>query len=548
MSSLAVIIPTCDRPQQLWACLNSVLFQVEKKTDHIFIVNDGTPGSVESGFSKIPNVTVIEHCKDYYARASAINVGLAAATGYDYGLILDDDCRLRPKAIHYHRKAWKSGREVNGKVLYVGAIHEAPYDKDLRLAPKYGGLRAALIKYGGTVNLSFPLEAVVKAGAFDEKFDGQWGFEDTELCSRLMIRDGWEVIHVKNAIADHDCKEPANDSYSRKVVGKNRDLYETLIETYRKGMWGPHMRVAVIADVRGWAFDNILKGIIKYNPDPNLQIDVFYETEVRDDQQQMAKIAKYDLIYPFSLFQTDFLWQWGCRDYIGMCHMGPLGTGLPPGQLPDVSSYNQTLYRGAINGRRFGVISKFLADVWRPVRPDVRFLRVGVDPDLFYPLRGERAEGPLRVGWVGNSEKPYKRFDLVKAATDCEGIELCTVDWRRAHGDVLRPYEQMGDFYRSLDVYLCTSDHEGLPTPALEVAGCGVPIVSVPVGAIPELVVDGVTGYIVSQDAQEIQTRLASLRDDRAACQRMGVAMMERISERAWPRVVMDWIDFIKGE
>ena len=231
MNSLAVIIPTCDRPQQLWACLNSVLLQVEK-ADHVYIVNDGTPGSVQSGFSKIPNVSIIEHCKDYYARASAINAGFAAAAGYDYGLILDDDCTLRSDALSYHQRAWNHASETFAKALYVGAIHQAPHYIDLRLAPEYGGLRAALMRYGGTVNLSFPLEAMVEAGGFDVRFDGQWGFEDAELYSRLMIRDEWKVMYVDKAIADHGFKEPANGSYSRNVFDYNEDLYRSLVKTY----------------------------------------------------------------------------------------------------------------------------------------------------------------------------------------------------------------------------------------------------------------------------------------------------------------------------
>jgi len=307
------------------------------------------------------------------------------------------------------------------------------------------------------------------------------------------------------------------------------------------------MRVAVIADVRGWAFDNILQGIIKYNPDPELQIDVFYEVELRRDRQKIRDLAKYDLIFPFSLFQANFLFREGYRDYITMAHMGPLGTGLPPGEIPEVSSYDPGLFRAGMQGRRFGVVSTFLADVWRLVKPDVQFLRIGVDPDIFYPSTEERAAGPLRVGWVGNSEKPYKRFDLVTAATDCAGMELCAVDWQRTRGDVVRPHDQMGDFYRSIDVYLCTSDHEGLPTPVLESAACGVPVVSVPVGIVPELVDDYQTGFIVDQGVVHIQAALCYLRDHPQGCAFMGGSILLRAQQRLWPVVVGDLIDFIKG-
>jgi len=237
LPGLAIIIPTCNRSRELWDCIYSVLPQLRMATNRIYVVNDGDPGSVESRVLSLPGIRLIEHCRSYYARASALNAALvkAAEDGYDYGLILDDDCTLRSDAIHYHREAWKAPAEINSKRLYVGMIHQQPYDTDLRLAPACGGLKAALIRYGGAVNLSFPLAAIQETGGFDERFDGQWGFEDAEFYSRLILRDGWEVIHIKNSVAEHQFKQPANASYSRDVFDKNQMLYERLLETYQKG-------------------------------------------------------------------------------------------------------------------------------------------------------------------------------------------------------------------------------------------------------------------------------------------------------------------------
>lgn len=236
LPGLAIIVPTCNRPRQLEACVNSVLPQLRKDTDRIYVVNDGEPGSVAGKISEMPNVLLIEHCKPYYARASALNAALMEACifGYDYGLILDDDCTLRSDAIHYHYEAWKTMAQINPRCLYIGAIYQKLYDTDTRFAPEYGGLKAALIRYGGTVNLSFPLAAVWAAGGFDERFDRQWGFEDAELYSRLILRDGWEIMYVKNAIAVHRFEESATVSYSRGAFDKNKALYESLVKAYQE--------------------------------------------------------------------------------------------------------------------------------------------------------------------------------------------------------------------------------------------------------------------------------------------------------------------------
>jgi glycosyltransferase involved in cell wall biosynthesis len=52
-------------------------------------------------------------------------------------------------------------------------------------------------------------------------------------------------------------------------------------------------------------------------------------------------------------------------------------------------------------------------------------------------------------------------------------------------------------YYRSLDLYLNTSVHEGLPLSVVEAMACGKPIVSAAVGGIPEIVEHGKDGYLV---------------------------------------------------
>jgi glycosyltransferase involved in cell wall biosynthesis len=52
-------------------------------------------------------------------------------------------------------------------------------------------------------------------------------------------------------------------------------------------------------------------------------------------------------------------------------------------------------------------------------------------------------------------------------------------------------------YYRSLDLYLNTSVHEGLPLSVVEAMACGKPIVSAAVGGIPEIVEHGKDGFLV---------------------------------------------------
>jgi glycosyltransferase involved in cell wall biosynthesis len=63
--------------------------------------------------------------------------------------------------------------------------------------------------------------------------------------------------------------------------------------------------------------------------------------------------------------------------------------------------------------------------------------------------------------------------------------------------EFLAPRPDPFDYYRSLDLYLNTSVHEGLPLSVIEAMACGKPVVSAAVGGIPEIVADGEDGFLV---------------------------------------------------
>jgi glycosyltransferase involved in cell wall biosynthesis len=74
-------------------------------------------------------------------------------------------------------------------------------------------------------------------------------------------------------------------------------------------------------------------------------------------------------------------------------------------------------------------------------------------------------------------------------------------------------------------VFALPSYKEALPASLIEAMGAGVPVVASPVGGIPEVVSDGVSGILVGAgDTKNLQRALARLLSDRALAQRMGEA------------------------
>jgi glycosyltransferase involved in cell wall biosynthesis len=58
------------------------------------------------------------------------------------------------------------------------------------------------------------------------------------------------------------------------------------------------------------------------------------------------------------------------------------------------------------------------------------------------------------------------------------------------------PHSQMPQALRQMDLYLTTSYQEGMPNGVLEAMACALPVVATAADGIPELVQDGITGYL----------------------------------------------------
>jgi glycosyltransferase involved in cell wall biosynthesis len=69
---------------------------------------------------------------------------------------------------------------------------------------------------------------------------------------------------------------------------------------------------------------------------------------------------------------------------------------------------------------------------------------------------------------------------------------------------------RMPDFYNALDSYLATARVEGGPVPVIEAMSCGIPIISTPVGMVPDFIRNNVNGIIVAHE--DIPGTIAAIR------------------------------------
>lgn len=179
----------------------------------------------------------------------------------------------------------------------------------------------------------------------------------------------------------------------------------------------------------------------------------------------------------------------------------------------------------------------------------------GVDTATFRPLGLERQPG--RVLFVGNSDDRNKgaRY-LVDALARLDDIDWHLVVVDRRDATVVRQRatalgiaervtltgrlsrEDLAREYNRAAVFVSPSLYEGFGLPAAEAQACGAPVVATRAGALPEVVVDGVTGLLVPPaDAASLAGAMRAVLSDGSLAARLGGAAAERAArELTWAR------------
>jgi glycosyltransferase involved in cell wall biosynthesis len=183
----------------------------------------------------------------------------------------------------------------------------------------------------------------------------------------------------------------------------------------------------------------------------------------------------------------------------------------------------------------------------------------GIDCVRFAPNRDRRREVRAQLGisddaWVVGAvgrlapEKDYALLVDAMAPLLCnarrlvlvgDGAERNALRARidgipgRAWVHMVGERRNVENLLAAFDAFALTSRTEGLPLVLLEAMATGLPVVSTAVGGIPDLVEDGVTGFLVpARERAPLTGRLASLCADEALSRRLGEAGRRKVHER----------------
>ena len=185
---------------------------------------------------------------------------------------------------------------------------------------------------------------------------------------------------------------------------------------------------------------------------------------------------------------------------------------------------NALLFGG--DAQRFAVSEEVRHSIWRPLRAGVEVLVHGLVVDDAVEARGRRAatrqalgvrEDDILVGTVANY-RPQKGYPdlLAAAASVVERVpqaRVLAVGQGPLEAEIIARHAELGlgerfsllgyradvmDVLSACDVFALASLHEGFPIAVMEAMAMGVPVVATSVGGVPDAVVDGVNGLIVT--------------------------------------------------
>ena len=156
----------------------------------------------------------------------------------------------------------------------------------------------------------------------------------------------------------------------------------------------------------------------------------------------------------------------------------------------------------------------------------------GIDFELFKPADRDQARKELSlperkklVLFSGDYDRPVKRYDIVQASVEIlkenvPEVELILVS--------KKPLNVVPKYLSACDALVLTSNGEGSPMVIKEAMACNLPIVSVAVGDVPEII-EGTDGcYLCTQEPRDVADKLAAaLKKDQRTNGREKISQME---------------------
>lgn len=104
----------------------------------------------------------------------------------------------------------------------------------------------------------------------------------------------------------------------------------------------------------------------------------------------------------------------------------------------------------------------------------------------------------------------------------------------------------MPALYSAADAFVLPTSYETFSLVCMEAMACGVPVFATPAGGIEDYLRDGINGFRVRMDAEDIATRIAAVLDDPALLQRLRDGARATAQRYGWDEVGLRYIELLR--
>lgn len=188
----------------------------------------------------------------------------------------------------------------------------------------------------------------------------------------------------------------------------------------------------------------------------------------------------------------------------------------------------------------------------------------GVDTHLFRPQKPENNlldidPTKIKLFFVGNMSK-RKGFDLLEPIMDQLGPDyiLISTSGLRENFKTIKNNifvvgslndQELADFYNYCDIFLSPTRLEGFGLTVAEAMACGKPIITTNCSALPEIVIEGQSGYLCKMDSiNHFVERIKTLGENPALQRRMGEFNRARVEENfSLEKMAQQYIDLYQS-
>lgn len=236
-----------------------------------------------------------------------------------------------------------------------------------------------------------------------------------------------------------------------------------------------------------------------------------------------ANPSRYARLYPFISGLTRWVWRGATVSTVCSEGLLALGRSLDP-------AHDFRLVPNGVELVRF-------VPVERPPNPKIKVLFIGrliPRKGFHYVVRAlprvrELTSVPFEVEVVGSG--------AMRSLLDDLAAKLDVSHLLKYMGTI--PYDKLHLAYQGADIFVLTSESEGMPCATLEAMACGLPIVTTDVPGNREIVRDGLNGFLIPLgDAEKLAQSLAQLVRDADLRRRMSAESRRIVQAYDWREVV----------